>query len=119
MHDAKHIGADGDACHGPAPSATFSASPIRHLLLPSKLQRRARSHWLFCEQVPEIGIAWRLGRVGVRLGESVAEQGVELAHKAARRGSRGGEVRTSKGACASCSAIPSSAACSISRPQTN
>jgi hypothetical protein len=23
MHDAKHIGAGGDACHGPAPSATF------------------------------------------------------------------------------------------------
>jgi hypothetical protein len=22
-HDAKHIGAGGDACHGPAPSATF------------------------------------------------------------------------------------------------
>jgi hypothetical protein len=29
---------------------------------------------LFCEQVLEIAIAWRLGRVGVRLGESVAEQ---------------------------------------------
>src|SRR5215208_3457590 len=27
MHDTRHIGAGCDACHGPAPSATFRLSP--------------------------------------------------------------------------------------------
>ena len=56
-----------------------------------------RDHMLFCEQVPEIGIAWRLGRVGVRLGESVAEQGVELAHKRHVGGAEAAKFERAKG----------------------
>ena len=87
--------ADIDLPPHPLELVEFVSHEAAQDLLASK--RDERDHMLFCEQVPEIGIAWRLGRVGVRLGESVAEQGVELAHKRHVGGAEAAKFERAKG----------------------